>query len=362
MGDDVKARSTQENGCRVGNTVFSIGDLVGSISLSCYDEGSYKGRESLCGENGSVHYMEKTLNCPNEAPYCFQCGEEGYGAAKCLSYYSVAPEGCSLGGTVQKLSGFNGTEAPVTNGYCGRNSADNSTLCDPNATVCTSDSDCTAQSNYSSCLMECGPQVGSMKNESEAGCHVGSEMFSIGDLVGSIGFQCNGNSSYIGQQSFCGTNGSVYYEETSFICPNEAPYCFQCGKASYGAAKCLTNYSANPSGCTLGAASSKNNSEDKSTKSNNDTTESQNGGYCGLLSSDGTYVDCDPSATPCVDDSSCSGLMLYKNCLKTCGQLGERTSTSGVAASTSAASQSRYYHFPIVFMYVFSIFGFVGGV
>lgn len=355
----MKARGTVEIGCLIGGVSFSVGDFVGSIGLTCYDEGSYKGHASYCGENSSLYYEEKTLSCPAEAPYCFQCGE----AAKCLSYSSAAPEGCSPGGikesssskntgTVQAAPGFNETSSQVNNGYCGRFSDDNSVHCDPNATACTRDTDCT-NSNYSSCLSECRPQVGSsMNNTPEVRCQVGDIVYSIGELVGSIGVQCYDNNTYIGLQSFCGKNGSVYYQDTNLSCPDEAPYCFQCGNASNGAAKCLSNYGDSPEGCTLGEVSTKNISENQSS---NYTRESNNMGYCGLLSSDGTYFDCDPSAVPCIDDSSCNQLMLYKNCLKECGA---GSASSRQATNPTSGAISFYGHLSfVVFMSFCSICG-----
>lgn len=349
------ARETKESGCLIGGLSFSVGDFVSSTGLTCYDEGSYKGQASYCGEDSSLYYEETTLSCPAEAPYCFQCGE----AAKCLSYSSAAPEGCFLGGKkeassnntmakVQAAPGFNGTSPLVNNGYCGRFSADKSPHCDPNATECASDSDCVSQPNYTSCLSECGPQVGSSVNSTtDVRCQVGDIAYSIGELVGSVGLQCYDNNTYNGRQSFCGKDGSVYYQETKLSCPDEAPYCFQCGNKSYGAAKCLSYYGDSPEGCKLGEVSEN--------QSSDYMGESNNMGYCGLLSSDGTYFDCDPSAVPCIDDSSCSQLMLYKNCLKECGagSTNSRQSTNPISGAMSFKGHLSF----VVFMSFCSLCG-----
>jgi len=54
--------------------------------------------------------------------------------------------------------GFNGT-VPIVSSYCGFSDARGIVRCDPNATVCETDSDCINVSNYTYCLTECGPQI-----------------------------------------------------------------------------------------------------------------------------------------------------------------------------------------------------------
>ena len=56
------------------------------------------------------------------------------------------------------VPGFNGT-VPIVSSYCGFLDASGVASCDPNATVCETDSDCLNVSNYTSCLTDCGPQI-----------------------------------------------------------------------------------------------------------------------------------------------------------------------------------------------------------
>jgi len=236
--------------------------LIRTIGYECVNNTHFVGDEEYCASPlGTVGLVHGTYVCADGLA-CFQCGDSGSGAAVC-SNPDEPPKGCfqevdhespiSSVQFVQAVEGFNGTQ-PTRSGYCGLLSADSSVVCDPNGTMCTVDSDCSATLNFTSCLLECGPQIGSSVNESSSGCLIGDIMFSPGQLVGSIGFLCYNYTMVGGQESFCGRNGTIVVKKANFTCPQEASYCFQCGEAAYGAAICLSNASATNDGCTLGGS------------------------------------------------------------------------------------------------------------
>jgi hypothetical protein len=98
-----------------GDMVFQVGQSIGYrgyIGFLCYDKGTFAGKETFCGKNGSSYEVEKNLTCPETLPYCFQCGEEGYGAAICSSNFTAEKEGCIIGGSgsyTDKIITLNGT-------------------------------------------------------------------------------------------------------------------------------------------------------------------------------------------------------------------------------------------------------------
>ena len=261
--------------------------LIRTIGYECVNNTHFIGDEEYCASPlGNVGLVHGTYVCA-DGSVCFQCGDSGSGAAVC-SNPDEPPEGCfqedshdsPFGAVqfVQAVQGFNGSQ-PTGSGYCGLLSADSAVVCDPNATMCISDFDCGATLNFTSCLWECGPQIGSSTNESSSGCLVGDIMFSPGQLVGSIGFLCYNNTMVGGQESFCGRNGTIAVKDSNFTCPQEAPYCFQCGEAAYGAAICLSNASATNDGCIIGgsnALSQSNETISDALSQSNETVASNN--------------------------------------------------------------------------------------
>lgn len=160
-----------------------------------------------------------------------------------------------LAAAMPPAPGFNGTY-PNVSSYCGfldRNTFN--PVCDPKGTVCVDDSNCTGLLNYTSCLRECGPQISFGNENSVTGCLLsGDMMFAVNQSVGIIGYQCYDKGRYAGLESFCGSNGSLFYVENNFTCPDYAPYCFQCGKAGPHAAVCTWNFDAGSEGCVTGGS------------------------------------------------------------------------------------------------------------
>jgi hypothetical protein len=100
---------TTATGCLVGgDMMYQVNQSLGYIGFLCLDNSTFLGKESFCGNDGSIHDVNKTISCPEKSPFCFQCGMESYGAAVCLSNLTFAGEGCVLGGSVG--SHINGTE------------------------------------------------------------------------------------------------------------------------------------------------------------------------------------------------------------------------------------------------------------
>lgn len=62
-------------------------------------------------------------------------------------------------------------------------------------------------------------------------------MYREGDSIGQIGLECIDNTTYEGQASSCGPNGTIVEEVQTFTCSN---YCVQCGPRGRGAALCLS--------------------------------------------------------------------------------------------------------------------------
>ena len=184
-------------GCLVGDMMFMTGQIIGSIGFQCHDASLVEGQESFCGGDGEINTKRKNFTCPEEAPYCFQCGEVAYGAALCLSDSSFDEDGCVLGGT----------------------------------------------------------NLSTEPSDTDTGCLVGGVMYSVGQSIGSIGYLCHDDSVFYGQESFCGSDGKVFSKGQNFTCPEESPYCFQCGE-SRGAAICLSDASATRDGCKLGGSHS----------------------------------------------------------------------------------------------------------
>jgi len=189
---------SSSSGCLVGDMMFTTDQLIGSIGFQCHDSSLVEGQESFCGSDGEINTIRKNFTCPEEAPYCFQCGEAAYGAALCLSDASTDQDGCVLGGS--------------------------NSLMEPSAT--------------------------------DIGCLVGGVMYSADQSTGSIGYLCYDDSLFFGKESFCGSDGKVFSKEKNFTCPEESPYCFQCGESSRGAAICLSDASATRDGCELGGSNS----------------------------------------------------------------------------------------------------------
>lgn len=78
-----------------------------------------------------------------------------------------------------------------------------------------------------------------------ASCLGDDIMYSTGDSVGIIGYQCLNATAYEGTESFCGADGNFYEQEIVQSC---AHYCVQCGPRGWGAALCLST-SAVPDHC-----------------------------------------------------------------------------------------------------------------
>jgi hypothetical protein len=202
-------------GCLVnGDIMFSVNQSTGIVGYLCYDKSRYAGKESFCGSNGSLYYVENNFTCPDHAPYCFQCGAAGPNAAICLSNFTAGSEGCVAGG-----SGGSMVNSPY-----GR-SNESSTAANASATTAT-------------------------------GCLVGDVMYQVNQSTGYIGFLCYGNSTFLGKESICGSDGSLYDVNKTITCPEKSPYCFQCGQKSYGAAICLSNITSAVDGCVLGGITS----------------------------------------------------------------------------------------------------------
>ena len=89
-----------------------------------------------------------------------------------------------------------------------------------------------------------------------ADCTGGDIMYSEGDSMGYIGYECVNETHFEGTESVCGANGTAVETDILWPCPDDAgvPYCVQCGPRGYGAALCKGE-PAVPDHCENGTAS-----------------------------------------------------------------------------------------------------------
>lgn len=286
--------------------MFQVGDVVGKMGHHCTGTNKYSGAEFFCGDNGIVLITEQNFTCSTSSTGdCYQCSE---GEAFCLSsaVASSIPQGeCILDGNysngidaysqwMKRIQGLT-EEKPLQNytGYCGVLSADGSSgICDPKATKCVNDSNCSdSNSQYSMCLSSCSPNTldnvhlanetfysdddsadddqsgvddsnGAVaSNSTVSGCFFGggegntsSVLWKPGYAVGYIGFACLSNTTFFGEASYCSADGSIFSaQHTKLSCPEQAPYCFQCGEVTTpGSAICSSRRYIYPDNCIPG--------------------------------------------------------------------------------------------------------------
>lgn len=167
-------------------------------------------------------------------------------------------------------------------------------ICDPNPMQCVNDSDCRSNNGqYNMCMSACNPTTsivvppfngaddaqdddGSDDDQSQSdetssngtlalnatvsGCVFGgsegstSVRWKTGYAVGYIGYACLSNSTLLGDASYCGADGSLFsVSQTQLSCPEQAPYCFQCGAVtSPGSAVCSSRRFIHPTNCIPG--------------------------------------------------------------------------------------------------------------
>jgi hypothetical protein len=293
--------------CVFGNNIFQVGDSIGKLGHHCTSGKQYLGAEFFCADYGVIQIKEQNFTCStNSLSECYQCREK---EAFCLSP-SVAtniPQGeCVINGNysnrlysypqwMEIIQGSTmGINALNYSGYCGILSADGSSgICDPKSIKCANDSDCSSNNGqYNMCMSACNPTTSidvpplngtyytqgdddldddqswsyyKTSNGSEdatvSGCVFGgsqgntsSVRWKPGYAIGYIGFACLSNSTFLGDASYCGADGSLFsVSHTQLSCPEQAPYCFQCGEVtSPGSAVCSSRRFIHPENCIPG--------------------------------------------------------------------------------------------------------------
>jgi len=76
--------------------------------------------------------------------------------------------------------------------------------------------------------------------QSTSGCLLDDILYSEGDIIGQLGFECIDDKTYDGTETQCGLDGNLIQAGGTFTCPESAPYCVQCGPRGAGNALCLS--------------------------------------------------------------------------------------------------------------------------